>query len=64
MIERASPVQLRKALEMANHFVKAGINFVPVPVANEEEQRALLARAITKLNAMEQDAACAERSGE
>ncbi len=37
MIGRASPVQQRKALEIANLFVKMGIGFVPVPVADGAE---------------------------
>jgi predicted Zn-ribbon and HTH transcriptional regulator len=56
MLERASPVQLRKALELANLFVKTGVNFVPVPVANDEEQRALVEHALAKLAEFEQEA--------
>lgn len=56
MIERASPVQLRKALELANLFVKIGVNFVPVPVANDEEQHALVEQALAKLAEIERDA--------
>lgn len=36
-MERASPVQQRKALELANMFVRMGIGFVPIPVASEAE---------------------------
>lgn len=56
MLERASPIQLRKALELANVFVKLGVNFVPVPVSSDEEQRALVEQALAKLARMEQDA--------
>jgi hypothetical protein len=56
MIERASPAQLRKALELANLFVKMGINFVPVPVASEEEQRAFVEQSLAKLAKMERAA--------
>lgn len=49
MIKRASPAQLRKALELANLFVKTGINFVPVPVTSDEEQDALGEQAIAKM---------------
>jgi hypothetical protein len=53
MIERASPAQLRKALELANLFARVGVNFVPVPVANDEEQRALVEQALGKLAEIE-----------
>lgn len=56
MLERASPAQLRKALELANVFVKMGVNFVPVPVSNEAEQVELVQQALEKLKEMEQQA--------
>lgn len=34
-MKRASPVELRQSLEMANALASAGIRFVPVPVMNE-----------------------------
>lgn len=34
-MNRASPVELRKSLEMANALASAGIRFVPVPVIND-----------------------------
>jgi hypothetical protein len=61
MIKRASPVQLRKALELANLFVKMGVNFVPVPVASDEEQHALAEQALANLEKMEREADNAER---
>lgn len=63
MLERASPVQLRKALELANLFVKMGVNFVPVPVASDEEQAELVAQAMAKLEVMEQQAEGSESNG-
>ena len=53
MIERASPVQLRKALDLAHLFAKMGINFVPMPVANDEEHRAMVEQALAKLADLE-----------
>lgn len=53
MVERASPVTLRKALELANLFVKVGVNFVPVPVTNDEEQRELVEKALKRLAEIE-----------
>jgi hypothetical protein len=60
MLERASPVQLRKALELANLFVKMGVNFVPVPVASDEEQHELVSQALDKLAELEKAADEAE----
>jgi hypothetical protein len=37
-MNRASPVDLRKSLEIANHLAHIGIRFVPIPVATEEFQ--------------------------
>lgn len=60
MIERASPAQLRKALEVANLFVKMGIGFVPVPVASSGEYDELTQTALAKLAAMEKAAEASE----
>lgn len=49
-MNRASPVDLRKSLEMANSLAQIGIRFVPIPVATEEEFQALVARVHNKLN--------------
>lgn len=38
-MNKASPVDLRKSLEIANHLAHIGIRFVPIPVATEEESR-------------------------
>ena len=42
-MKRASPVQLRQALEVANTLVKHGINFVCVPVIDEAAREGVLA---------------------
>lgn len=34
-MKKASPVELRQSLEMANALTSAGIRFVPVPVIND-----------------------------
>ncbi len=34
-MKKASPVELRQSLEMANALASAGIRFVPVPVMND-----------------------------
>ncbi|MBF8780986.1 DUF1382 family protein [Pseudomonas fulva] len=43
-MNRASPVQLRQALQMANTFVSHGIRFVCVPVTDEADHASLLAQ--------------------
>ena len=60
MIERTSPAQLRKALEVANLYVKMGINFIPVPVTSEAEQEELADRAFATLEEIERAAGAAE----
>ncbi len=40
-MNRASPVDLRKSLEISNHLAHIGIRFVPIPVATEEEFQTL-----------------------
>nr|DAE47710.1 MAG TPA: Protein of unknown function (DUF1382) [Caudoviricetes sp.] len=35
-MKKASPVELRQSLEMANALASAGIRFVPVPVINDD----------------------------
>lgn len=36
-MRRASQVELRQSLEMANELASAGIRFVPVPVNDDDE---------------------------
>jgi hypothetical protein len=52
MSTRASPVELRKALDMAKTLSDAGILFVPMPVSNETESAKLVAEAMDKLEQM------------
>lgn len=51
-MNRASPVDLRKCLESAHGLAHIGIRFVPIPVATEEEFRALSAELSRKLEQM------------
>ncbi|MFI8479682.1 DUF1382 family protein [Pseudomonas sp. NPDC078700] len=55
-MNRASPADLRKAMEAANHLLKAGIAFVPMPVSTPEELAALQLQMIERLEAMEAEA--------
>ena len=51
-MNRASPVDLRKSIEIANHVANIGIRFVPIPVATEEEFQALAAELSRRLEQM------------
>lgn len=51
-MNRASPVDLRKSLEIANHFAHIGIRFVPIPVATEEEFQTLAGELSRRLEQM------------
>ncbi|MDK6930720.1 DUF1382 family protein [Klebsiella aerogenes] len=51
-MNRASPVDLRKNIEIANHLAHIGIRFVPIPVATDEEFQALAAELSRKLEQM------------
>lgn len=51
-MNRASPVDLRKSLEIANHLARIGIRFVPIPIATEEEFQTLAAELSRRLEQM------------
>ncbi|EPO7805320.1 DUF1382 family protein [Enterobacter hormaechei] len=51
-MNRASPVDLRKSLEIANNLAYIGIRFVPIPVATEEEFQTLAAELSRRLEQM------------
>ena len=44
-MNRASPADLRKAIDAANVYVKAGILFVPIPVLNKDDHAAKVLEA-------------------
>ena len=44
-MNRAAPVDLRRALEIAHDLVKAGLDFIPVPVLSDED-KAILVRDV------------------
>ncbi|MGL4467944.1 MAG: DUF1382 family protein [Plesiomonas shigelloides] len=54
-MEKASPVEIRKCMEMANALARAGIRFVAVPVSNDIEFTAEMAKAINKLESLEKE---------
>ncbi|HAS9375944.1 TPA: DUF1382 family protein [Enterobacter hormaechei] len=47
-MNKASPVDLRKSLEIANNLAHIGIRFVPIPVATEEEEFQTLATELSR----------------
>jgi hypothetical protein len=49
-MNRASPVDLRKAAEAANTYIKAGVLFVPMPVLSAADHAELVAQANTRLD--------------
>lgn len=51
-MNRASPVDLRKSLEIASHLANIGIRFVPIPVVTEEEFQTLAAELSRRLEQM------------
>lgn len=52
-LTKASPVELRKAIEMANHFAKNGIYFIPVPVCGDGDEKEALTMLSNNLEKME-----------
>lgn len=61
-MNRASPVDMRKALAMANQMTQAGLLFVPMPVASPEEFAYLARKAHERLGQIAQAAEEAEKS--
>jgi hypothetical protein len=53
-MNRASPVYLRRAAEMTQRFVKAGILFVPMPAFDQADHDALVARSAERLERLAQ----------
>ena len=51
-MNKASPVDLRKSLEIANNLPHIGIRFVPIPVETEEEFQTLAAELSRRLENM------------
>lgn len=51
-MERANPADLRKAIEAANTYVKAGILFVPIPVLNKDDHAAKVHEAELAIEAL------------
>lgn len=54
-MNRARPVDLRKAMEVAQAYLKAGLWFVPVPVLNDKDFNGLVKQSDARLTLIEQD---------
>ncbi len=52
-MNRATPVQMRKALEAVDQLRKAGVLFVPIPVINEDDRYALVDQMLARLQELE-----------
>ncbi len=48
--ERCSPLEMRKNLSTVYNFEKAGIDFVAMPVLNEEDKKVLTAELLARLD--------------
>jgi hypothetical protein len=53
---KATPVQMRKSLEMVEGLKQAGIRFVPIPVLNDTDFKINVAILKAKLNKIEREA--------
>ncbi len=54
-MNKASPVEIRKCLEMANILAHAGIRFVPVPVTSDDEFNSLVSHSYGILDKIADD---------
>jgi hypothetical protein len=55
-MNRATPVQMRKSLEVVETFKKAGLWFVPMPVFDEDDFRNRVSEMEAKLKEVERRA--------
>lgn len=53
-MNRASPADLRKALDVVDVYLKAGLLFVPMPVMDADDHRALIGQAESRLEQLAQ----------
>ena len=53
-MKRADPVALRKAMELARHFVRLGIEFVPMPTLDDADRAELVAQAHQRMDKLEE----------
>jgi len=53
-MKRANPADLRRAVDVAHTYVKAGILFVPMPALDQADHDALVAQSAARLEKMAQ----------
>ena len=54
-MNRASPVDLRKAKYLVEEFVRAGIDFVPIPVIDQDDKNELAMDLQRRLEKIEKE---------
>lgn len=54
LVMRASPVQMRKSLEVVDALKRAGVWFVPIPVLDDAEFNERISEMANKLEEIEQ----------
>lgn len=54
-MKRASPVDLRKAKYLVEEFVRAGIDFVPIPVVDQNDKNELAMDLQRRLEQIEKE---------
>ena len=54
-MKRASPVDLRKAKYLVEEFVRAGIDFVPIPVIDQDDKNELAMDLQRRLEKIEKE---------
>ena len=54
-MKRASPVELRKAKYLVKEFVRAGIDFVPIPVVDQDDKNELAMDLLRRLERIEKE---------
>ncbi len=52
-MERAAPLEMRKALEVVQAFKEAGLRFVPVPVLDDNDYDKLSSDVLRRLEEIE-----------
>lgn len=55
-MKRADPADLRKAKYLVEEFVRAGIDFVPIPVVDQDDKNELAMDLQRRLEQLEKEA--------
>lgn len=55
-MDRANPIELRKAKEICESLLKIGLDFVPMPVVSDKDKATLTAELFKRLADLERDA--------